>query len=78
MRSKARVNKLKRFPNLAESSSESEEEEEEIILESDEPEFSDEEEERLTDDSLMKENCSNNVPAIFSTGTFVVAKIYCT
>ena len=76
MGSKARVNKLKRFLHLTESLSESEEEE--IILESDEPELSDEKEERLTDGSAMKKNCSNNTPAILPTGTFVVAKIYCT
>ena len=45
---------------------------------SDEPELSDEEEERLTEDNPMKENCSYNIPAILSTGTFVVVKIYCT
>ena len=68
MRSKARVNKLKRFPHLVESLSESQE----VILESDE------EEERLTHDSPMKENCSNNIRAILPTGSFVVAEIYCT
>ena len=26
----------------------------------------------------MKENCSNTILAILPTGTFVVAKIYCT
>ena len=71
------ANKLKRFLNLAKNSSESEEEEE-IISESDQPESSDEEEERLTDNSPMKRNCSNNILAILPTGTFVVAKIYCT
>ena len=70
------ANKLKRFPHLGESLSESEEEEE-IILESDELELSDEEEERITDDSPMKENRSNNILAILPTGTFVAAKIYC-
>ena len=70
------ANKLKRFPHLAKNSSKSEEEE--IILESHEPELSDEEDERLTDDSPMKENCSNNILAILPTGIFVVAKIYCT
>ena len=74
--SNARVNKLNRFPHLTKTLSESEEEK--MTLESHEQKLSDEEEERPTDDSPMKENCSNNIPAILSTGTFVVAKIYCT
>ena len=44
-------------------------------MESDEPVLSDEEEERLTNDSPMKENCSNNILVILPTGIFVVAKI---
>ena len=76
MGSKVKVNELKRFPHLAKNLSESEEEE--IILESDELELSDEEEERLTDGSPMKENRSNNIPAILPTEIFFVAKIYCT
>ena len=47
-------------------------------MESDKPESSDDEEERLMDDSSMKENCSNHILEILPTGTFVVAKIYCT
>ena len=47
-------------------------------MKSDEPALSDEKEERLTDDSPMKENCSNNILAISPTGTFIVTKIYCT
>ena len=47
-------------------------------MESDEPELSDEEEKRLIDGSPMKENCSNNIPAILPTEKFLVAKIYCT
>ena len=64
--------------HLARSSPESEEEgEEEVNLESDEPKLLDEE--LLADGGMIKQNSSNNIPAMVQAGTFVVvAKVYCT